>query len=71
MCPSVSSRNREQRMANSGEKVWPMLRMRGENPVKKEYIKPEIEEIRLEAVDIITTSFSPGEDETPLVPVFH
>ena len=40
--------------------------------MKKDYIKPEIQEIKLETVDVITVSgWVGGEDETPLVPVFH
>lgn len=39
--------------------------------MKKEYIAPEMELIRLEMIDIITSSldYIPDEDELPLVPV--
>ena len=36
--------------------------------MKKDYEKPELEVVKLETVDVITISYTPGEDETPLVP---
>lgn len=39
--------------------------------MKKEYIVPEVEVLRLETVDIITTSINGGleEDELPPIPI--
>lgn len=39
------------------------------NRMKKEFTAPEIELVRMEMIDVITTSdYIPGEDELPLVP---